>query len=88
MAVSTHALTDYEWREINAGATHVLLQVRSGGAVLVQLVDAEPDPDSDVGIILSNDFEPKIAISDIPLGSSIWAKSMGGTYQRVDTIWS
>lgn len=88
MAVSSHALTDSDWTPINSGAVHMLLQVRSGGAVLIQMTDSAPDPEDDVGIILSNDFEPKIGLSDIPVGETVYAKSMGGTYQRIDTIWS
>ena len=88
MAVSRFTLNDSEWTEINPGAAHVLLQVRSGAAILVQMTDAEPDPLDSRGIIISNDFEPKIGLSDIPVGESVWARAQSGTEQIVDTIWS
>lgn len=88
MAVSRYTLNDSEWSEINPGAVHILLQVRSGAAILIQMTDVEPAVDDVRGIIISNDFEPKIAISDIPVGESIWAKAVAGTEQIMDTLWS
>lgn len=88
MAVNRYTLNDSVWTEISPGATNVLLQVRSGAAVLVQMVAAQPIPSDDKGIIISNDFEPKIGISDIPAGESIWARAVAGTEQIIDVLYS
>lgn len=88
MAVNRYTLNDSVWTEISPGAVNVLLQVRSGAAVLVQMTDTQPDPEDDWGIIISNDFEPKIGLSDIPVGESIWARAMAGTEQIIDVLYS
>ena len=52
------------------------------------MVAAQPIPSDDKGIIISNDFEPKIGISDIPAGESIWARAVAGTEQIIDVLYS
>lgn len=88
MAVSRYTINDSVWTEISSGAVNMLLQVRSGAAVLVQMTDTQPDPDDDRGIIISNDFEPKIGISEIPVGESVWARAVAGTEQVIDVLYS
>lgn len=79
MPTSTDVLNAEGWTIINEGAGEQLVQIRSGGRVVLQLSTELPEAESNVGMILAEDKLSEIKVTRIPEGHSLYAKALDAT---------
>lgn len=85
-------VTSDEWAQVNSSdLTYALLQLKTGGPILVQVGSVEPSPSSLDGIIMMRGSLEELPMSGLTTGDVIWVRSMDtgeqnlvASYQVVD----